>query len=220
MYGFERKLKNLAKIIQTPISINLKDKVASIEEDNIDLHPHQVRIIKNEASRKTKKEWLDSSRGVKIPLTSDQQIQILSVKDQLFNYLSPSKDPKEVLSKSGGVAFTSHASERLLERIERLSREEFEKKGPLRIVDPETLEKIIESLIHAKNVLNKAEWKGEPYLSYTFLCELEDRELDVVVNFETNILIITIVVKKDTGYRIGEVYSYDEKEKRYIKKLN
>ena len=206
--------------MKPPILINLKDKNITLEEDNIDLHFHQVRDIKNAAKRKTEMEWLRSSGGVKINLTPTQQQQILNVKDQLFTFLSPNKDPKEVLSKHGAVAFTSHASDRILERVERLSKEELEADKTLRIIDPNTLENIIEALINAKNVFYKAEWKGSPYLNYTFLCDIEGRKLDVVVNFETNILIITVVVTKETGYRIGEVYLYDEKEKRYIKKLN
>lgn len=203
-----------------PVSITLKDKTILFEEDNIDIYPHQLRTITNNSRQKTEKEWLGSQSGVKIILTPTQQRQIINVKDQLFGFLSPTKDPKEILSKKGGVAFTSHARDRILERVERLSKEEIETGGTVRIVDPETLEKIIEALIKAKNVFNKAEWKGSAYLNYTFLCEIEGRELDIVVNFATNVLIITIVVSKDTGYRIGEIYSYDEKEKRYIKKLN
>lgn len=205
--------------IKPPIPVDLKDKVVSIEEDNIDLYSHQIQVIRRQAKQKTEMEWKRSSRGVKITLTPTQQAEILSVKDMLFNFLSSSKDPKEVLSKSGGVAFTLHARERMLERVERLSREEFEKNGTLRIVDSETLEKIIGSLIHAKHVFNQAEWKGAPYLNYKFLCEIDDRELEIVVNFGSNILIITVIVWKDTGYRIGEIYEYNKEEKRYIKKL-
>jgi hypothetical protein len=109
--------------MKPPILINLKDKNINLEEDNIDLYFHQVRDIKNAAKRKTEMEWLRSSGGVKINLTPTQQQQILNVKDQLFTFLSPNKDPKEVLSKHGAVAFTSHASDRILERVERLSKE-------------------------------------------------------------------------------------------------
>lgn len=206
--------------IKPPIPVNLKDKVVSIEEDNIDLYSHQLNAVQSQARRKTEMEWLSSPSGIKITLTRTQQEQIVDVKDQLFNFMSPNKDPKEVLNKTGNVGFTSHAFDRILERVERFSREEIEKNRIKTIIDPETLEKIIEALIRTKNVFYKAEWKGSPYLNYTFLCELEGRKLDIVVNFETNILIITIVVSKETGYFVREVYSYDEKENTYIKKLN
>lgn len=206
-------LKHLS-IVQPPVPIRVRDKTLYIEEDNIVLYSHQMQDIRKQARRRSEREWLCSDSGVKVTLTSTQQQQILHVKDQIFNFLSPSKDPKEVLRKKGSIGFTVHASERILERVERLSVKEVEeinKEEVYSIIDPHTLEKIVESLIKTDSVYSKAEWKGYPYLNYTFLCQLGDRTLDVVVNFGVNILIITISVKKDSGYLVREIYSYDQK---------
>lgn len=207
--------------IQPPIPVRVKDKTLSIEEDNIVLHSHQVRAIRTAARRKTEIEWLNSRSGVKVTLTAGQQIQILNVKDQIFHYLSPNKSPKEILRKTGSIGFAIHAFDRILERVERFSEEEIDemkKDTTPVIIDPDTLEKIIEALIHSQKVFHKAEWNGFPYLNYTFLCYLGDRELDVVVNFDAKVLIITIVVSIDTGYFVREKFSYDKDQKKIYKK--
>lgn len=201
------------KIVPVPISIRVKDKLVYIEEDNIELHEHQIDLIKKHSRKKTEKGWLDSSRGIKIKLTPEQQSTIVDVKNQIFEYLSSTKDPKEILKQERGFGFSKHAFTRILERVERLTEDEINELqsrsfGP--VIYPETLEKIVSSLISTKNVHAEAEWKGYPYLNYKFLCNLDGRELEIVVNFELGVLIITLIMKRDTGYYIREVYSMEK----------
>ena len=184
-----------------------------IEEDSIQLYQHQIDAIRKHATKKTQQGWLSSSRGIKIPLTLDQQAAIINVKDQVFQLLSPSKNPREILLQRRGFGFAKHAFERVLERIERLTDEDLRSLGTTDYqyaVHPETLEKVVESLVKSKQVQSFAEWKGYPYLNFNFLCSLDDRELDIIVNFELGILIVTLIINKETGYFVREVYSFEE----------
>ncbi|WP_144481477.1 hypothetical protein, partial [Cytobacillus oceanisediminis] len=197
-------------IVSVPIPIPVKNGVIMLEEDSIYLLQSQVDKIKQEAIRKTQHGWLTAGRGVKIPLTTQQQIAVVGIKDQLMQLLSPTRDPREVLLQRRGFGFAKHAFERILERIERLSTQEIQALGVSDYryaVHPETLENVVASLMESQTVQSFAEWKGYPYLNYCFVCNLDDRELDVVVNFELGILIITLIINKETGYFVREVYS-------------
>jgi hypothetical protein len=183
-----------------------------LKDDSIQLHEHQIKIIKKHAMSKSEWEWISSARGIKIPLTAQQKITLVSLKDQVFQLLSPSKDPKEILLQRRGFGFANHAFERILERVERLSEEEVKALGVTNYqyaVYPETLENVVGSLIDSQKVKSFAVWKGYPYLNYSFLCNLDDRELDIVVNFELGILIVTLVINKETGYFVREVYKIE-----------
>lgn len=200
------------QIVSIPIPIRVKHGHAMIEEDSIQLHQNQVDKIKREARKKTKEEWIKSRSGVKINLTGDQQKAILGVKDQILEYLSSSKNPKEILQRQRGFGFAKHAFERILERVERLTPEDIEALGTINYnatVHPETLEKIVSSLVESQIVHSEAEWKGYPYLNFKFLCSYDGRELEILVNFATGILIITLIVKKETGYFVREIYSFE-----------
>lgn len=199
-------------IVSVPIPINVKNGIVMLEEDSIQIHQHQVDIINKYAIKKTRLGWLSGSRGIRIPLTPQQQTMILNVKDQVLQLLSPSKDPREVLLQRRGFGFAKHAFKRILQRIERLSDEDIQALGVTDYryaVYPETLENLVESLIDSQKVQPFAVWKGYPYLNYSFLCYLGDRELDIVVNFELGILIVTLIINKDTGYFVREVYSIE-----------
>jgi len=200
------------RIVPIPIPINVKRGIVEIKEDSIQLHQHQVDKIRKYAISKTQQGWISSTRGIKIPLTPQQQTEIVKVKDQVFKFLSPSKNPKEILLQHKGFGFANHAFERILERIERLSEEDLEALGITDYryaVHPETLEKVVGSLVDSKKVQTFAEWKGYPYLNFNFLCSFDDRELEIVVNFELGILIVTLIINKETGYFVREVYSIE-----------
>lgn len=199
-------------IVPIPIPINVKDGIVMIQEDSILLHQHQVDLIKTHAIKKTKQKWLSSKSGIKIPLTPQQQQDIVSVKDRVIQWLSPSKDPQEILLQRRGFGFAKHAFERILERVERLSGEELKiigKRNYQYAIYPETLEEVVGSLIDSQQVKSLAVWNGHPYLNYNFECFLGKRELDIVVNFELGILIVTLVMNRDTGYFVREVYSFE-----------
>lgn len=199
-------------IVRVPISINVKNGVVRLAEDNIHLYSYQVQKIKKHAYRKTKDEWIRAHSGLKIHLTNEQQKAILNVKDQILEYLSTTKNPKEILGKEVGFGFAKHAFERVLERVERLSQEDINALGTSSysaVVYPETLEKIVSALADSQHVHAEAEWKGYPYLNYKFLCTYDDRNLELIVNFETGILIITLIIKQETGFYIREIYSFE-----------
>lgn len=200
------------KIVPIPIPISVRNGNVMITEDNILLHPYQVNKIKRLAHRKTKEEWTLSRSGIKIDLTTDQKKAVVNVKNQILEYLSKTKNPKEILKQGIGFGFASHALERVLEKVERLSQEDINALGTKSYhaaVHPETLEKIVSSLADSQIVHTEAEWKGYPYLNFKFLCTYDDRDLELIVNFEQGILIITLIVKKETGFFIREIYSFE-----------
>jgi hypothetical protein len=200
--------------VKVPVQIQLKDKSIDLKEDNITLYTYQVDLIKKAAIHKTEKEWLESKRGVKIPLRSEQKRQILCVKDDIINLLSPSRSP-QILLMSKNFGFTKHAVGQALKRIEKLTEDEIRDLGPnyMYSVQPETLEKIAKSLIDSKVVASDAEWKGFPFLNFTFVGEYDNKDIEIVVNFEFGILIITLIVVKETGFYIREVYRFNDKGK-------
>lgn len=200
-------------IIPIPIPINVKNGIVMIQEDSIQLHQHQVDEIRKKAIKKTQQGWLSSNKGIKITLTPQQQLNIVNVKDQIFQLLSPSKDPKEILLQRRFFGFSKHAFERILERVERLSEGELNAIGYRNYqyaVHPDTLEKVVESLMNSQKVDSFAEWKGHSFLNFNFICFLDDRELDIVVNFELGILIVTLIINKETGYFVREIYSIED----------
>lgn len=96
----------------TPILINVKDGIVKLEEDSIKLHQYQINQIKKNAIKRTCQEWTNSN-GIKIPLTPKQQKEIVNIKNQILQVLSPSKDPEEVLLQRKGIGFSQHAFERI-----------------------------------------------------------------------------------------------------------
>jgi len=199
--------------ISIPIPITVKNGQVMLEEDSIQLHQHQVREIKRQALTKTKVEWLKSSKGIKINLTSDQQKKLVDAKDQVLQYLSSTKNPKEILSQEIGFGFAIHAFERILERVERLSPKDFEALGTRSYsaaIHPETSEKIVSSLVNSQIVHSEAEWKGYSHLNFKFMCTYDGRDLEIVINFSTGILIVTLIITKETGYFVREIYSFEE----------
>lgn len=200
--------------VTIPISIPVRDKVIQLHEDNITLYQSQVNEIKRRSRSKTQMQWLRSASGIRIPLDESQQSQILNVKEQVINYLTPNKNAEELLKVGRGFGFSKHAYLRVLGRVERFSDEEIVFLGPNPVmgIHPETLEKITQSLIDSDKVKQYAEWKGHPYLNFVFECKYDDdRELDIVVNFETGVFIVTLIVTRETGYFIRELYSLDPK---------
>jgi len=199
--------------IKVPIKIKVKDKHVDLMENNIPLYGYQIKIIEKESIHRTQEEWLSSKSGVSIPLRPEQMEKILLVKDQVIQLLSPDRNPEELILKRRGFGFSKHAFERALTRIERLSEEELNDLGSnySYSIDPETLEKIAESLINSKTVYEKAEWKAFPYLNFKFLSKYDDRDIEIVVNFKLGILIVTLIVVKETGFFVREVYSFTDK---------
>lgn len=204
----------MSTFIPVPVNIRLKDKTIQLKEDCIGLHPFQMNIIKRQAIKKTEREWLHpGTKGVKIPLLKPQQFAIVKFKQDLIAMLSPDNKAKTLLAREHGYGFSQHAFKRLLERVERLPQHEVEELGPNYsfAVNEETVEGITEALINSTAVKERAEWKGHPYLNYSFICNYGDRELDIVVNFELGILVVTMVVIKETGYYVREIYKFNPK---------
>lgn len=206
------------RIATIPISIKVKDGLVLLEDNSIPLYQYQINQIKKHAVKRTKKGWLSTRNpGIKIQLSFEQREQLVEVKNKIITFLSPAKDPKIILSKRNGISFSKHSTLRILDRIERLTPEEIEALGKtdyLYAIHPETLEKIVESLINSNTADSYAEWKGYPYLNYSFLCSYDDREIRITVNLENGILLITLIVDKETGYYIGESYSLKENKKK------
>jgi hypothetical protein len=199
-------------IVSVPIAIPVKRGTVDLLENSISIHQFQIDEILRHSRKKTSLEWIKTKRGIKIPLTSIQQKEVVQIKDQLIHYMSPSKNPKELLLRRRGFGFAKHAFHRILERIERLSEEEIQSLGTTDYnfaINPNTLEIIVKSLIDSNKSTSFAEWKGHPYLNFNFVCEIEDRELEITVNFQLGILIVTMIVSKETGYFIREVYSFE-----------
>lgn len=204
----------MTKSVSVPVPIRLKDKTIYLKEDCIDLYPFQIRLIKHRAKSKTEKEWLDSkTKGIKIPLSKIQQFQVVKFKQDLIKLLSPDNTAKTLLAREHGYGFSKHAFKRLLERVERLSDDEIEELGSNYefAVNKETVEGITDALIRSTEVKERAEWKGHSYLNYSFICNYENRELDIVANFELGILVVTMVVTKETDYYIREIYKFHPK---------
>lgn len=204
----------MSRFVPVPIPIRLKDKTIYLKEDCIGLHSFQIELIKNQARRKTEKEWLDpDTKGVKIPLSTMQQFEIVKFKQELINVLSPDNTAKALLAREHGYGFSQHALKRVLERVERLPQDEVDDLGPNYrfAVNSETVEGLTDALINSTLVNKRAEWKGHPYLNYSFICNYQDRELDIVVNFELGILVVTMVVTKETGYYVREIYKFNPK---------
>lgn len=197
-----------------PINIAVKNGTIPLMEDTIQLTQKQINFIQRHATKKTENEWLHAPRGLKIELTKQQQADVLYVKDQVINVLSPSKSPSEILMQRKAFGFEKHAFKRILERIERLTDDEIEALGTTYeyAVYPETLEKVVASLMNSQNVTSFAEWKGYHYLNFNFIGNYDDREIEIVVNFEQGILIITVIIKKETGYFVREVYTVENEE--------
>lgn len=198
--------------VQIPVSIRVKDGYVQLSEDSIQLHPFQLRQIRKQAAKKTKSQWHSSLDGVKIDLTSDQRADLIALKDQIFGYLSSSKNPVEILQQQRGFGFAKHAFKRILERVERLSEQDMKALGGVNysvMVHPETLEKIVSSLIDSKVVHVEAAWKAHPFLNFCFVCGYDERELEIIVNFQVGIMIVTLIMKKESGYFIREVYSIE-----------
>lgn len=205
-------------IVNVPFNIYTKNRrnVVVVREDTIQLHEFQKRQMQNGARLKSLRDWHRSPFGVKVTLTPDQQNDLIAVKDAIFTALSSTKNPKEILwHQSRAFQFTPHAFKRILERVERLTEEEIEILGTPHSaypVEPETLENLVEALGCSKVVRIKAEWKVyEPFINFSFICELENRQVEMVVNFENGILIVTLFIKKETGFFVREIYSIDGK---------
>lgn len=205
----------MTSIVTVPIQIQVRGKKILLKDDSISLYQYQIDKINRYANRKTQIEWINSSKGIEIKLTPFQQQQVISTKEAILDILSFSRDPKQLLLRKRGYGFTNHAFERVLGRIERLSDEQVQLLGPQYklAVHPETLERLTESIINSKEATAFAEWKGYPYLNYGLVCNLDDRELEVIVNFEIGILVVTMIVEKETGYFVREVYSFDGENK-------
>lgn len=197
--------------VSIPVSIRVKDGFVELKEDSIQLHPHQIRKINKYATNKTKEQW-HSFQGVKIELTSKQRDDVVALKDQIFEYLSSTKNPREVLQRQRGFGFSQHAFKRVLERVERLTDQDIQvlAKNYKVVVYPETLEKIVSSLIDSQVVSVEAEWKAHPFLNFCFVCGYDERELEIIVNFQVGILIVTLIMKKETGYFVREVYTFED----------
>ncbi|WP_332699367.1 hypothetical protein [Halalkalibacter lacteus] len=199
--------------VVVPIKIPVRGKEILLKEDSTPLFPYQIKIIKRKSRSKTEGQWLSAAKGIKIPLTKDQRKEVVLVKDSIINILDSTRDPKRLLMVKRGFGFTDHAVERVLTRIERLSEEELELLGPNYkfSINQETLEKITQSLIDSKEVNQFAEWKGHPYLNFGLNCKYDDRDVDIIVNFAIGILIVTMIVVKETGYAVQNIYSFDGK---------
>lgn len=206
--------KSVKTTIKVPIAIPVKGKSIWLKEDSIALFPYQIKMIKKHSKYKTEGQWLSLNKGIKIPLTKEQREGIILAKDNIINILSSSRDPKALLQINHGFGFTDHAFSRVLTRIERFSEEEFNLLGENYkfTINQETLEKITQSLIDSKEAKEFAEWKGYPYLNFGLNCKYDDRDVDIIVNFEIGILIITMIVVKETGYAVQNIYTFDGKK--------
>lgn len=200
-------------IVSVPFSVRTKDNIElMVREDTIDLYEFQKKDMKSKARLKRLTDWRRSHSGVKISLTQGQRKDLVAVKDAIFNALSSTRNPKEILShQSRAFEFAPHSFKRILERIERLTEDEIAALGTPHTkypVEVKTLENLVEALGCSKVVDIKAEWKVyEPYLNFSFICGLDKREFEMVVNFENGILIVTLFMKKETGFFVREVYS-------------
>lgn len=175
-------------------------------EDTITLHPWQVREIAKYARTRTREQWHGAKQGIPIELTRSQREELILAKDAVINYLTPSRDPKELI-RNPQFGFEPHAYARILERIERLTEDQLAEIGFPKYhlaAHPETLEKLAETLINSSEVEKTAHWKAFPYLTFTFSGSYDDRVIKLVLSFENGIVLVTVVVDLETGYFIRE----------------
>jgi len=64
--------------------------------------------------------------------------------------------------------------------------------------------------VNSQIVHSEAEWKGYSHLNFKFMCTYDGRDLEIVINFSTGILIVTLIITKETGYFVREIYSFEE----------
>lgn len=142
-----------------------------IFQDIIELSTEQQKYILEVSGKRTQCEWLSLDKGIKIPIDSKQQAEIITLKNGLVS----GKD-KLKLIKDNTIVFTQHARERIAVRVDRVSKD-----APPSV---ESILLVIQLVIDSDVVGEEAEWKGYTNLAYTLYHTEYDERFKVTVSFE------------------------------------
>ncbi|MCD1258170.1 hypothetical protein B5M42_004865 [Paenibacillus athensensis] len=150
--------------------VYLADRVIEFQ-DIIELNAKQQNYIHQVSSNRTQSEWIALDKGIKIPLDSSQQTEIISLK----NSLVAGKDRRDLI-RDDTIVFTQHARERIAVRVDKAT----ESTPPS--VDSVLL--VIQLVIDSDRVDAHAEWKGFTNLTYTLYHTEYDERFKITVSFE------------------------------------
>lgn len=191
---------------ENPVIIPLKSGEVHFQ-DIIELDEGQLKKIKSVSLTKTQRQWMHKdTKGVEIPLTSEQRQSVLDFKNQVVEGLSA-----EQLIEGDFIEVPSHAVKRVNYRLE--------DQDPDDILTSKQLVKLAQAVIDSAEVKN-AQWKGRGNLSYKFISRYDDKSIEMSLVFEDAILIITIIVprggpaKKDPGFSLRDLARTTRKSKK------
>ncbi|MEB2278272.1 hypothetical protein LAV82_30255 [Bacillus sp. ILBB4] len=162
-------------------NIITKDGVEIIVRDLVGLTPSQRQEIIKEAKLKKLKEWLEEDDVVKVQLDDLQKEEVLST----LHYHFEEKNPIKLLSL---FAFTDHAEDRAIERIENRDPERDDVE-----IRPITKIKVLNALKNANELHDLAEWKGRGRLTYRLISEIDGIETHICIAFQEKVTIITVI---------------------------
>ncbi|THF80827.1 hypothetical protein [Cohnella fermenti] len=86
-------------------------------EDVIQLSVEQQNLIHDVSQTRTQSDWFALEKGLKIPVDSAQQLEIITLKNGLVS----GKDKRDLM-KSDTIMFTRHSRERIAVRVNHVSK--------------------------------------------------------------------------------------------------